>query len=59
MILVYRKHKDDLEWHFHTQCSRWPESDFLQVRIVNMAEGERLCRECARREAAMFPRKKS
>ena len=61
MILFYRRHKDslDLEWHFHTQCSRWPETNFVQVRFIDpkAGESERLCRECIKLESEMFPQK--
>jgi hypothetical protein len=59
VILFYRKHKNSMDddWHFHTQCSRWPETDFVQTRVLEPGEGERLCRECVKREAEMFPPK--
>jgi len=56
-LLVYRKRKDsiDSEWHFHTQCSRWPETGYIQIRHINLRdENERLCPECVRLEAATF-----
>jgi len=42
MIEVYRKLRDSLdsEWHFHTQCPRWPEANFIQTRFsVRMSVG--------------------
>jgi hypothetical protein len=55
--LVYRKNKDsaDREWHFHTQCPRWPEVTFEQVRTVDhIGAGERICNACIRLEVRMF-----
>jgi hypothetical protein len=59
MIVFYRKHKDslDLEWHFQTQCLRWPETNFVQVSGLDANEQKRLCKECVKLESAMFPRK--
>ena len=55
MISIFRKHKNGLVWHCHTQCPRWPEVDFVQVRYLNPDDKPRLCEECARLEAKMFP----
>jgi hypothetical protein len=53
MILAfYRKRRDGPEWHFHTKCSRWPETDFVQTRVP--PRGEPLCDECGKLEAAML-----
>ena len=57
MIVVYRKRKDGLVWHFHTQCSQWPESDYIQMRFLDLAEDERMCDECAKLEATIVPEK--
>jgi len=61
MILVYRRHKNstDEEWHFHTQCPHWPDTDFVQVRFLNpeASDSERLCKECVKLERKMFPPK--
>ena len=59
MILVYRKHKNstDEDWHFNGQCPRWPETDFVQVRFLIPEENQRLCEECLKLEAKMFPPK--
>ena len=48
VFLVYRKYKDsrDTEWHFHTRCSRWPETDYIQAHSLDLRENERLCPEC-------------
>ena len=48
MIVIYRKRRDTLVWHFHTKCSRWPESDYIQTRYINLPEDERMCDECAK-----------
>ena len=55
-LVVYRKHKNSSndEWHFHTECSLWPESNFVQVRFVSRDEAERLCGNCMKLESAMF-----
>jgi hypothetical protein len=55
-LVVYRKHKNSSndEWHFHTECSLWPESNFVQVRFVSPGEAERLCGKCMKLESAMF-----
>ena len=57
MIQVYRKLSDtwDLNWHFHTLCPQWPEVNYVQVRFVEPGGSERLCEECIRLEAEMFP----
>jgi len=59
MLRVYRKRKDSInaEWHFHTQCSRWPETDYIQTHYM-LRENERLCAECAELEASMFDKPK-
>ena len=63
MFLVYRKRKNSLDspWHFNTQCSHWPEADFVQVRFIDpkVNQGERLCQECARLETEMFQPKRT
>jgi hypothetical protein len=56
VILVYRKRKDAFDWHFHTQCPEWPESDFVQVLFIESCAGERLCEVCAKLEQEMFHR---
>jgi hypothetical protein len=55
-LVVYRKHKNSSndEWHFHTQCSVWPESNFIQVRFLNPGEAEPVCGKCMELESAMF-----
>ena len=58
MFTVFRKSKNGHVWHFHTQCSRWPQDNYVQSRSVTLAQGERLCDECAALEAQMFPAKK-
>ena len=55
--MVYRKHIGDLEWHFHTQCPRWPETDFVQLHFILVTFPERLCAECNRLQLEMFPPK--
>jgi uncharacterized protein YpiB (UPF0302 family) len=59
MILFYRRHKDTLdpEWHFHTDCPRWPDTNFVQMHFINPEMNERFCEDCANLEAAMFPSK--
>ena len=59
MILFYRRRKGSLdpEWHFHTQCPRWPEIHFIQVRFLNPNDETRICEECVKVETAMFPPK--
>jgi hypothetical protein len=56
MFSVYRKRKDspNSPWHFNTQCTRWPEADFVQLRFVDVTGGERFCQECAKLESEMF-----
>ena len=58
MMEVYRKAVDSLdsEWHFHTQCPRWPEANFIQTRFLNPDERRRLCPECKTLDAKMFGR---
>jgi hypothetical protein len=56
MIVLYRKRRDGSVWHFHMQCSNGPESDYIQMRFIDLAEDERMCDECAKLEAAMFPK---
>jgi hypothetical protein len=57
MLLLYRKYKDGFVWHFHTQCSDWPETNFVQTRALRLTQDERLCGKCAKLEVAMFPPK--
>jgi hypothetical protein len=59
MILFYRRHKDDLNslWHFHTECPDWPDVSFVQLRVLQPGEHDRVCLVCAKLEAAMFPTK--
>jgi hypothetical protein len=59
MFLVYRRRKDSLdpEWHFHTECSRWPKSNFIQVRFLK-PDDSRFCGECAKLETAMSVRRR-
>jgi hypothetical protein len=56
MFSVYRKRNNppDSQWHYNTQCTRWPEADFVQQRFVELKAGERLCQECAKLESEMF-----
>jgi hypothetical protein len=56
MLRVYRKRKDSInvEWHFHTRCSHWPETDYIQTRYIDLGENELLCIECIEVEEAMF-----
>ena len=57
MIEIYRKRKDsvDAKWHFHTQCPDWPENDFIQTLYLKRDELERICPECCKVNAKMFP----
>ena len=56
VFLVYRKHKDasDTEWHFHTRCSHWPATDYIQTRYIDSGVDEGLCTECLELDAATF-----
>jgi hypothetical protein len=54
-VEIYRRRKDSSEWHSHTQYPDWPEVDYIQTGFVNPEERERLCPECKRIEAKMFP----
>ena len=60
MIEVYRKPAPadsfDSEWHFHTQCPHWPETNFIQTRFLMPDERKRLCPECKALDAKMFGR---
>jgi len=47
---VYRRRKDSSEWHFHTQCPDWPETDYIQTGFLEPDECDRLCPECKRLE---------
>jgi hypothetical protein len=58
MILFYRRRKTDEEWHFHTLCPRWPQTDFVQVRVLNPGSSERLCQQCVKLDREMFPPEK-
>jgi hypothetical protein len=63
MIRVYRKRKDstdstDSEWHFHTQCSRWPETGYIQTQYVEVDGNQSLCLECVERETVTFGKPK-
>jgi hypothetical protein len=53
MILFYRRHKDTLdpEWHFHTDCPHWPDTNFVQMHFINPEMNERFCEDCANLEA--------
>jgi hypothetical protein len=57
MTLVYRKYEDDLEWHFHTQCPGWPETEYVETRFVEVSDSERLCQQCSHLESEKFPAK--
>ena len=64
MILFYRRHKDALNslWHFHTECPDWPDVSFVQLRVLEPGQHDRVwhdrvCPVCAKLEAAMFPTK--
>jgi len=59
MILFYRRHKDALNslWHFHTDCPDWPDISFVQLRVLQAGERDRVCLVCAKLEEAMFPTK--
>jgi len=59
MFEVYRKPVDSLdsEWHFHTQCPRWPEANFIQTRFLNPDERTHLCLECKALDAKTFGRR--
>jgi len=57
MLLVYRKRNDstESEWHFHTRCSRWPETDYIQTfYYIDLRENERFFTECVKLDAATF-----
>ena len=56
VFLVYRKQKDsaDTEWHFHTRCSHWPATDYIQTRYIDSGVDEGLCTECLELDAATF-----
>jgi hypothetical protein len=60
MIQLYRRRKAlaDSEWHFHTQCLDWPEAEYIQTRYLKPHERERICPECTKLEAEMFPQKR-
>jgi len=58
-MILYRKSKAaaDLEWHFHSQCPRWPLTSFFQVRflLMNRHEQDRICPDCINLEAQLVP----
>ena len=59
--MIYRKHKKlfELEWHFCTDCPRWPASDFIEVDLVTPVESERLCKECVALASKMIDQRQS
>jgi hypothetical protein len=61
MIVVYRKRKDSLEseWHFHTQCPHWPETNFIQARFLEPSNSNHICAHCIELDSKMFPSEKS
>src|SRR5215831_15450786 len=34
-----RKDSISSEWHFHTRCSRWPETDYIQTQYLELRKG--------------------
>lgn len=46
MFRSYRKHSIlSGEWHFHPQCSRWPETDYVEE---DFPYSEEFCLECVK-----------
>lgn len=48
MPRTYRRRKDEDAWHFCTNCSKWPTSDYIE-RDDKPTDGE-LCNECRAKE---------
>ena len=47
MSLRYRKRKRlGEDWHFHPNCSRWPEADYRETAFPRL--DEILCSECVK-----------
>lgn len=43
----YRKHFGRFEnWHFHTECSSWPEGNYFEEDVPSRPE--EICLECIR-----------
>lgn len=48
----YRRSKDKdtgVKWHWCTNCSRWPESNYEEITTFNIIPG--LCRECREKDS--------
>lgn len=50
MASPYRKHKGKDTWHFCSNCSNWPTSNYDE-RPAKPTSGE-LCNECKAKQAA-------
>ena len=50
MAGTYRKKRDSDTWHFCSNCSNWPTSDYIE-RTDKPTYGE-LCNECQAKEDA-------
>lgn len=57
--MVYRKAKGYDTWHFCTNCSRWPTSNYDEYKSTSRPTNGELCNECRAKEASGNCRKQS
>lgn len=58
--MVYRRKKDSDTWHFCTNCSNWPASDYVEQTKPGSERpsGGELCDECKGKDGASNCNKK-
>jgi len=47
---TYRKRKGRDTWHWCTNCSLWPDSDYEEVTTPGRPSSGELCNECRSKE---------
>ena len=51
MATQYRRRKERDVWHFCTNCSKWPTSNYIASR-TKPTDGNELCNECRSKKDA-------
>ena len=47
--MLYRKRKDENDWHYCSDCPKWPASDAIESDFVSQMNGDTICSECNKR----------
>jgi len=51
-MTIFRKKKDSDTWHWCTNCTEYPKSDFIEKEFTNSPSPGEKCNQCIAKEKA-------